>query len=83
MANDNLGLSLSASELKALTNWPDQVINDYISRLEEIEFSLMQVGGPGPEGTVPANKSRQYYSTDNQLLYVNPLVGEKTGWVAV
>lgn len=83
MANDNLTLSLSAAELRALTNWPETVINDYISRAEEAQFALMQIGGPSPEGVVPANKSRQYFSTDDQLLYVNPAVGSKTGWVAI
>lgn len=79
MANDNLSLELSASDVMGFTGWPDAMVNDYISRGAD----YMLVGAGSPEGVRPANRTRQYFDSDASQMYVNPVVGARTGWVAV
>lgn len=79
MANDNQSLDLSASDVMGFTNWPEPMVNDYISRGAD----YMIVGDASPEGVVPANRTRQYFSTADGKLYVNPVIGARSGWMAV
>ena len=79
MANDNQSLFLSASDVMSMTGWPEAMANDYISRFPD----YMLTGSGTPEGNQPANQTRQYYDEDNKILYVNPVIGARTGWVAV
>lgn len=79
MANDNQSLFLSATDVMSMTGWPDAMVNDYISRFPD----YMLIGSGTPEGNQPANQTRQYYDADNEVLYINPVIGARTGWVAV
>lgn len=79
MADQVNGLDLSASEVAFYTGWPDDMVNDYISRTVD----YMQVGEGSPEGNIPANRTRQYFDTLSGDLYVNPVIGARTGWVIV
>lgn len=36
-----------------------------------------------PEGVATANLSKMYVDTAAQILYFNPVIGAKTGWVAL
>lgn len=83
-----IGLDLSASEVKALTGWPDAIVNDYTSVLNSLRtlassIQVMSSGAIDPEGAVIANNSRQYFNTATSKLWVNPVVGASTGWVLV
>lgn len=94
---DFTNLYLSAFELRNLTDWPDAVIDDYISILkslndlanrveEQITTGTMIVGTGTPESSVTSNSSRQYYDTAGAVglrFYVNSTVGVDTGWVAI
>jgi len=79
LANNNLSLDLSASDVMGFTGWPDAMVSDYISRGAD----YMLVGSGSPEGVQPANRTRQYLDTSTTQLYVNPVIGSRTGWVAV
>ena len=79
MANDNQGLFLSAVDVMNMTGWSEAMINDYISRRSD----YMLTGNGSPEGVEPANQTRQYLDIDTTTLYVNPVVGARTGWVAI
>lgn len=91
MANfngDYLGLDLSASEVKALTGWPDAIVNDYTSVLNSLRalassIQVMDVGVIDPNGVVASNNSRQYFNSVTSKLWVNPVVGVTTGWVVI
>lgn len=91
MANFNgqyIGLDLSASEVKALTGWPDAIVNDYTSVLNSLRalassIQVMEVGVVDPNGAVAANNSRQYFNSATGKLWVNPVVGATTGWVVI
>lgn len=78
MAN-NQSLDLSASEVMQFTGWPDEMVNDYISRGAD----YMLVGTGSPEGIQPANRTRQYLDSAAGKLYANPVIGARTGWVMV
>ena len=85
-----IGLDLSADELRTLTDWPEPVVNAFISLAQDlfntansIDSNFMKVGTGSPEGAVESNKSRQYFDSAAGTLYVNPDVGASTGWVAV
>lgn len=83
-----IGLALSASEVKALTGWPDAIVNDYTSVLNSLTqlasaIQVMDVGVVDPEGAVTANNSRQYFNSVTGKLWVNPVVGATTGWVLI
>lgn len=60
-----------------MTGWPDAMVNDYISRVSV----YMLTGNGSPEGIQPANASRLYLDLDNNDIYVNPVIGSRTGWV--
>lgn len=79
MANDNQGLFLSAVDVMNMTGWPEAMVSDYISRTAD----YMQAGSGSPEGVVAANQTRQYLDIGTSTLYVNPVVGARTGWVAI
>jgi hypothetical protein len=90
VTQDFIGLDLSADELRELTNWPEPVINAFISLAQDlittaqsIDSNIMQVGTGSPEGSVTSNKSRQYFDSSAGTLYINPAVGADSGWVAV
>lgn len=83
-----IGLDLSASEVKALTNWPDAIVNDYTSVLNSLRqlasaIQVMDVGVVDPNGSVTSNNSRQYFNSVTSKLWVNPVVGATTGWVLI
>ena len=83
-----IGLDLSASEVKALTGWPDPIVNDYTSVLNSLRalasaIQVMEVGIVDPEGAVAANNSRQYFNSVTGKLWINPVVGANTGWVVI
>lgn len=83
-----IGLALTDGEVKALTGWPDALVNDYTSVLNSLRtiagaIEYMEVGTGSPEGVVTANQSRQYYDSGAGTLYCNAVVGASTGWVAV
>ena len=85
-----IGLDLSADELRQLTDWPEPVINAFISLAQDlittaqsIDSNLMQVGTGSPEGVITSNKSRQYFDSSANTLYINPDVGSDSGWVAI
>jgi len=83
-----IGLDLSASEVKALTDWPDAIVNDYTSVLNSLRLlassiQVMEVGLVDPEGVVTANNSRQYFNSVTSKLWINPVVGALTGWVLI
>lgn len=91
MANfngDYLGLDLSAAEVKALTGWPDPIVNDYVSVLNSLRalasaIQVMDSGIVDPNGVATANNSRQYFNTVTSKLWINPVVGANTGWVVI
>lgn len=91
MANFNqqyIGLALTDGEVKSLTGWPDQLVQDYTSTLNSLRtlaaaIEYMQVGTGSPEGVATSNASRQYFDTAAGTLYCNASVGVSTGWVAV
>lgn len=60
-----------------MTGWPDAMVNDYISRVSV----YMLTGSGSPEGVEPANASRLYLDLDTNDVYVNPVIGARTGWV--
>jgi len=77
-------LRLSAYELRVLTSWPEAVVNDYISAINDLsELGVMIVSTGNPEGVVEANESRQYFDSALSKFHVNPNVGAKTGWVLI
>lgn len=83
-----IGLDLSASEVKALTGWPDAIVNDYTSVLNSLRqlasaIQVMEVGLVDPEGVKAANNSRQYFNSTTGKLWVNPITGADTGWVLI
>lgn len=85
---DYLGLDLSASEVKALTGWPEPIVNDYTSVLNSLRqlassIQVMEVGIVDPNGVVAANNSRQYFNSVTNKFWVNPVVGATTGWISV
>lgn len=87
------GLALGAEEIKALTDWPDALVEDYAEIFNTfrtygaaINNSVMIVGTGAPNGNVTSNDSRQYFDTAGAAgarFWVNPDVGENTGWVAI
>lgn len=80
MANDDLSLGLSASEVMDMTGWPSAMVDDYISRGAD----YMRVGNGDPNASsTPANRTRQYLDSLTGQLWVNPVIGSRTGWVAV
>lgn len=90
VTQDFVGLELSADELRGMTNWPEPVINQFISLAQDLittanslDRNFMQVGTGSPEGVVTSNKSRQYFDSAANTLYVNPVVGADSGWTAV
>lgn len=91
MANfngDYIGLDLSASEVKALTGWPDPIVNDYTTLLNSLRvlasaIQVMEVGIVDPNGVVAANNSRQYFNSVTNKLWINPVSGATTGWVVI
>lgn len=83
-----IGLDLSASEVKALTDWPDPIVNDYTSVLNSLRqlaqaIQVMDVGAVDPNGVVAANNSRQYFNSATSKLWCNPVIGATTGWVSI
>ena len=56
------------------------MVNDYISR--GADYMLVGAGDPNTTGA-PANRTRQYYDSAAGLLYVNPVIGARTGWVPI
>lgn len=80
MANDNLSLELSASDVMSFTGWPDAMVSDYISR--GADYMLTGAGDPNTLN-IPANRTRQYLDTVAVKMYVNPVIGARTGWVLV
>jgi len=83
-----IGLDLSANEVKALTGWPDAIVNDYTSVLNSLRqlasaIQVMDVGVVDPEGIVTANNSRQYFNSATGKQWNNPVVGANTGWVMI
>lgn len=88
LSTQYIGLDLSASEVKALTGWPDAIVNDYTSVLNSLRalassIQVMEVGVGDPNGVATANNSRQYFNSASGVLWVNPVVGATTGWVPV
>lgn len=88
LADSYTGLALSAIDVEELTGWPQPMVDDYVSILTSLatianSIDYMAVDAGAPEGVVAANKTRQYYDTAGMLLYVNPVVGATTGWIAV
>lgn len=83
-----IGLDLSASEVSALTGWPDAIVSDYTSVINSLRtlasnIQVMDSGLVDPEGVVTANNSRQYFNSVTSKLWVNPVVGAVTGWVLI
>lgn len=64
----------------SFTGWPDAMVNDYISR--NADYMLTGEGNPNTLN-MPANKTRQFFDTAASQLYINPVIGSRTGWVAV
>ena len=88
LGEDYIGLDLSASEVKALTGWPDTIVNDYTSVLNSLRalassIQVMSSGAIDPNGAVISNNSRQYFNTSTGKLWINPVVGASTGWVVI
>jgi hypothetical protein len=91
LANFNqqyIGLALTDREVKDMTGWPDQLVQDYTSTLNSLRtlaaaIEYMQVGAGSPEGVATSNASRQYFDTAAGALYCNTSIGVSTGWVAV
>ena len=93
MANftdDFIGLEQTTTEIAAATNWGPGMIDDYsalstdLRRLANgVDANYMLVDSGSPEGVVAANKSRQYFDSVGSIMYVNPVVGASTGWVAI
>lgn len=88
LSSKYIGLDLSASEVKALTGWPDAIVNDYTSVLNSLRtlassIQVMDVGVVDPNGVVVANNSRQYFNSVTSKLWVNPVVGATAGWVVI
>lgn len=85
---DYIGLDLSAAEVKALTGWPDPIVNDYTSLINSLRglassIQTMAVGIVDPNGVVVANNSRQYFNSATSKLWINPVIGATTGWVVL
>lgn len=78
MANDNLSLDLSAADVLGFTGWPDAMISDYIAK--GADYMLVGEGDPNVLGK-PANRTRLYMDTVALKLYMNPVIGARTGWV--
>lgn len=83
-----IGLALSAADVKALTGWPDPIVNDYVSVLNSLtllasQIQVMDVGTVDPEGVVTANNSRQYFNSVTGKQWNNPVAGANTGWVLI
>lgn len=55
------------------------MVSDYVSRGAD----YMITGLGSPEGVVASNRTRQYWATDDEKLYINSKVGSRTGWVLV
>lgn len=79
MANDMQTLDLTIAEVMEYTGWSFEMANDYVSRSSD----YMIVGSGSPEGAIPSNRTRQYFDTSANQLYVNPAVGSRDGWVMV
>lgn len=56
------------------------MVNDYISR--GADYMIAGAGDPNTLG-IPANRSRAYFDTVAGIQYNNPVIGARTGWVAV
>jgi hypothetical protein len=80
LANNELSLDLSASDVAEFTGWPDAMVSDYISR--GADYMLVGSGDPNT-ASMPANRTRQYFDSAAGKLYVNPVIGARTGWVIV
>lgn len=80
MANENLSLELSASDVAAFTGWPDAMVSDYISR--GADYMIAGAGDPNAL-KIPANRTRAYFDTVGLKQYNNPVIGARTGWVLV
>lgn len=61
------------------TGWPDPMVNDYIAKGADYPLT----GDGSPEGVQPANRTRQYFDTTAGKLYMNAVIGSRTGWVIV
>ena len=60
MANNELSLDLSASDVAEFTGWPDAMVSDYISR--GVDYMLVGSGDPNT-ASMPANRTRQYFDS--------------------
>ena len=96
MANftdDFIGLEQTTTEISEGTGWSAAMIEDYSalstdlrSLANAVDANYMLVSTGSPEGSVAANKSRQYYDTTGAVgsrFFVNSTVGATTGWVAI
>lgn len=54
------------------------MVDDYISR--GADYMLVGAGDPNASGR-PANRTRLYMDTVALKLYMNPVIGARTGWV--
>lgn len=88
--NEFKSLRFSAFDLRALVDWPDSVINDYTTTIgsldalaNQVAASTMIVDTGAPENVVTSNDSRQYFDSNTDKLYINPVVGAITGWVLI
>ncbi len=62
------------------TGWPDPMVSDYIAK--GADYMLTGAGDPNALN-IPANRTRQYLDTVAVKMYVNPVIGARTGWVLV
>lgn len=90
ITQDFIGLALSAEEVAQLTDWPEPMVSAFVSLVEDIsttansvDANYMKVGVGSPEGAITANKSRQYFDSNAGTLYINPVVGEDSGWISI
>lgn len=77
------GYQLSAVELRSMTDWPPELIDDWLEIVTRVnKLGTLKFAG-NPEGNVFANASLLCIDTTGPTLYMNPDQGADTGWVAV
>lgn len=76
------GYQLSATELRSMTDWPSELIDDWLEIVNRINNLATLTFAGNPNGNVFANASLMCIDTTGPTLYINPDQGADTGWVA-
>lgn len=80
------GYQLSAVELRSMTDWPSELIDDWLELVRSVNVLLRsstQTFAGNPNSNVTSNASLLCIDTTGPTLYMNPTLGVDTGWVAV